>query len=384
MVKMLKYHKLVFIGLFLSLLVGSCQPATDENQIPGQTSNDTPASNETGNEISSDSSDKAPLPQSTTDPSSSNSNNHPVNGDNTNTSPQTGSSADASSDIEVTQYTLQKSGVSLGIMKIPGAQTALMGSDAEGGKLFLMSHDLNEGYEVILETPKGKTARFEFDKQSLPVSLTASGYYLTFSNYTGKTVELKITTPEGKIDYIEIPYILTNQRNDRVLEVEESIPTRLIRASAKAIGAVGCGLSVYGAVQTGGLLTPIAAYSCGGTLIGILADITDSQLLDKASTAVDVVTCAVGDIGGCASSVLNFTADAKDGIDAVIAMQKPKEAPLNPTIKICEPAEQETSLRYCSLDKGTGQQIRSCTSNETWGEWGECLLLVCDEFYFFG
>ena len=103
-------------------------------------------------------------------------------------------------------------------------------------------------------------------------------YIVSFKNPDGNKIDIGIIDPDGNIEIlreVETDYDWDNYELKSASSIEAW--SDVIRWTGRIVSGVPCALSVYAAIATSGVGTPLALWACGNYLLGLSADIMENE-----------------------------------------------------------------------------------------------------------
>ena len=177
---------------------------------------------------------------------------------------------------------------------------------------------------AVYVSEQGDSFAIEAGIDGLPTYLIDSeGNTVIFENYTNSTVDISIYDSSGSLiqdtttinldpaDLLELKQLYNSFYSKQRWSNENT--EFALKWGAVGLSAVGCGLALYGTVQTGGALalTPAVGWACGKASLSVIAAVTPNDTDNLISMGVGTGSCLISggaDVWGCESTILSIVA----------------------------------------------------------------------------
>lgn len=210
-----------------------------------------------------------------------------------------------------------------------GLKLAVLGTATTGGLGF------NEVGAVSLQSDMGDAVVW-LDAAGLPSRARMDGFTVLYANWTTSTVDIATIASDGTIRLVRgiqlPPSVVAGMAALRAARQASADagpsgagtlrwPTsQIIKWGGVALSAAGCGLSIGGALASGGLAVPVALMACTGTGIKVWAAVTNND--DPAIGGSALAISGVAGVAGCVLNTLNcfsFVATLAQGATLIAA-----------------------------------------------------------------
>ena len=148
-----------------------------------------------------------------------------------------------------------------------------------------------------------------FTENGMLDKVAVDGYIFIFRNFNGNKVDIGTIDLNGNIGILRKVETGYNWTSLTLKSANISVDwSDVIRVTGRIVGGVPCALSAYAALQTGGIATPLALWSCGNYFLKLSGDLLTHEgdihngftdFVNDYNTVSLIANCTGGDPVSC-------------------------------------------------------------------------------------